>query len=128
MACISNPICGCVFGYAQKLGTIALSNAIDNGGCGGGGGNNYSGGGGDNNDSSCSSDDDDNCDTPLSKGEIEKLKKFLGGSEELHKEKEGYGGPPKYFDFYKCRNGDIVIKRKGGGPVIARTGLNINQI
>jgi RHS repeat-associated protein len=71
---------------------------------------------------------DDNCDTPLSKNDIERLKKFLGGSEALHKEKEGFGGPPKYFDFYKCRNGDIVIKRKGGGSIISNTGLNINAI
>jgi hypothetical protein len=77
----------------------------------------------------CKSDDDsDNCDTPLSKNEIERLKKYLGGNEALHKEKEGFGGPPKYFDFYKCRNGDIVIKRKGGGAIVSYTGLNINNI
>jgi len=73
-------------------------------------------------------DDDDNCDTPLTKSDIERLKKYLGGSEALHKEKEGYGDPPKYFDFYKCRNGDIVIKRKGEKSIVAYTGLNINSI
>jgi len=73
-------------------------------------------------------EDDNDCDTPLTNSEIVRLKNFLGGSEALHKEKQGYGAPPKFFDLYKCRNGDIVLKRKGSPAIVAYTGLNIYRI
>jgi len=111
-------------GIARCLGALGLllyPTALGDGtlNCGGGGSSGEKG--------NCNGDDD-NCDTLLNNQEIKRLKKFLGGSEALHAEKEGYGGPPKLFDLYKCRNGDIVVKRKGGGPILGYTGLNINDI
>jgi Bacterial toxin 33 len=70
--------------------------------------------------------DADPCEQQLSPYEIGKLKRAGIDVERLKWE---FGSrPPSRFDLYKCRNGDIVIKRKGDsrGPG-EFTGLNIDQ-
>ena len=70
--------------------------------------------------------DADPCEQKLSPYEIGKLKRAGIDMERLKWE---FGSrPPSRFDLYKCRNGDIVIKRKGDsrGPG-EFTGLNIDQ-
>ena len=55
--------------------------------------------------------DQDPCDKLLSPSEIKKLKQIISIIEQF---KEELGArPASRFDLYKCRNGDIVIKRKG---------------
>jgi len=75
---------------------------------------------------STDSHDDDPCEQRLSPPEIGKLKRADIDVERL---KWDLGSrPPSRFDLYKCRNGDIVIKRTGDsrGPA-ELTGLNIYQ-
>ena len=69
---------------------------------------------------------DDPCDQKLSPHEIGKLQRADIAVERLKWELGAR--PPSRFDLYKCRNGDIVIKRKGDsrGPG-EPTGLNIHQ-
>jgi Bacterial toxin 33 len=59
--------------------------------------------------------------------EIKKLKQIIGSIEQF---KEELGArPASRFDLYKCRNGDIVIKRKGDsqGPGES-TGYNVYSL
>ena len=71
--------------------------------------------------------DQDPCDQLLSPSEIKKLKQVIRSIEKF---KEELGArPASRFDLYKCKNGDIVIKRKGdskrpGEP----TGYNIYSL
>ena len=54
--------------------------------------------------------DQDPCDQLLSSSEIKKLKQVIRSIEKF---KEELGARPALrFDLYKCKNGDIVIKRK----------------
>ena len=71
--------------------------------------------------------DQDPCDQLLSPSEIKKLKQVISSIEKF---KEELGArPASRFDLYKCRNGDIVIKRKGDstGPG-EPTGYNIYSL
>jgi hypothetical protein len=71
--------------------------------------------------------DHDPCDRLLSLSEIKKLKQIIGSLEQF---KEELGArPASRFDLYKCRNGDIVIKRKGDsqGPGES-TGYNVHSL
>jgi hypothetical protein len=71
--------------------------------------------------------DQDPCDKLLSPSEIKKLKQIISSIEQF---KEELGArPAARFDLYKCRNGDIVIKRKGDsqGPG-ELTGYNVYSL
>ena len=71
-------------------------------------------------------DDNDPCDQKLSPREIAKLKRADIDVERLKWELGAR--PPSRFDLYKCRNGDVVVKRKGDGRGPGEpTGLNINH-
>ena len=71
--------------------------------------------------------DQDPCDQLLSSSEIKKLKQVISSIEKFKEELGAH--PASRFDLYKCRNGDIVIKRKGGskGPG-EPTGYNIYSL
>jgi hypothetical protein len=74
----------------------------------------------------CPTESDDPCDQKLSPRDIARLKR---AQIEIERLKWELGArPPSRFDLYKCRNGDIVVKRKGdsSGPG-EHTGLNIHQ-
>ena len=80
----------------------------------------------DNQQQALSAYDADSCEQKPSPYEIGKLKRAGIDVERLKWE---FGSrPPSRFDLYKCRNGDVVIKRKGDsrGPG-EFTGLNIDQ-
>jgi RHS repeat-associated protein len=106
LECLLNPVCAggvfAIIGVGSQIGSQSGANSGSSSNC----------------------PPDDPCDKKLSKHEIEKLQK---GGVDVEGEKEGYGGPPSHFDLYKCKNGDIVVKRKGGGEIVARTGLNMNN-
>ena len=69
----------------------------------------------------------DPCDHLLSPSEIKKLKQVISSIEKF---KEELGArPASRFDLYKCRNGDIVIKRKGDSKEPGeQTGYNIDSL
>lgn len=67
---------------------------------------------------------DDPCDKKVSNQEIRRLQK---GKINIHELKSGFGAPPSRFDLFKCRNGDIVIKRKGSKDIVEYTDFNINS-
>ena len=67
---------------------------------------------------------DDPCDKKVSNHEIRRLQK---GKVNIHELKSGFGAPPSRFDLFKCRNGDIVIKRKGSKDIVEYTDFNINN-
>ena len=71
--------------------------------------------------------DDDPCDQLLNKIEIKRLKDRAGSIEKF---KEDHGARPAgHYDLYKCKDGTIVIKRKGDsrGPG-ERTLWNVNLL
>ncbi|MFT7860896.1 MAG: RHS repeat-associated core domain-containing protein, partial [Sulfurimonas sp.] len=61
-------------------------------------------------------------DKMLSPGEIDKLKR---GGEDIHDLKGGKNASKR--DLYKNKNGDILVKPKGGSGLGEPTGLNIND-
>jgi hypothetical protein len=71
--------------------------------------------------------DHDPCDKLLSPSEIKKLKQIISSIEQFKEELGAH--PASHFDLYKCRNGDIVIKRKGDSQEPGEsTGYNVYSL
>lgn len=115
VACASNP--ACIGGIAAILGLGMVSNSGDidwpN----------------DVPDTSEQCDDDDDCKDPLSDWEWKRLFAKYGMSGHPHTIKEEIiGGSSRLFDLCKCKDGSIVVRRKGCVGEPQPTGFNLDDI